>query len=1105
MTNVSAPRLARWHYAGLPLAALLAFAPVSGLRQAQARGGGDINAIYAQIKQEASLGHYQRCVELSRQMGAIVARSSGTNVFNYSIALHFEGYCLRALGEYAEAAEKLKASIAIKQQTGDAASILRSVDELIETDTSLGRIEEANAYAKSALDMALSSLGADHVETAHALATLGKLAKNQEHYALSIGYYERALETLKRINVVATNPMEMVQAYENLGDVYGLAGRFNDGEKQLQAALALIAAMPNGAHSTMYAQLLNDLGNLYSDAARYSEAEATFKQGIKIYAETYGENHPNIAALKGNLATVYEAQSRFSEAEQLILQGLPITEKAYGSESINTIIALNGLANIYGAEGRYEEALAIQKRVLDTQEKKFGTDTPDTARFLGNLANTYGALQRYDEADKTNDRIISIFTNRLGANNQNVGQAYLNASDDAFHLEKQDKAADYAKRALDIIQKAVGPDHPDVIKPLNSVARAAVMHEAYDEALPYLTRSLDIATKRLGPTNSQTLLAYVNLAEVQKLKGNWQTAIDDLNKAKTAYIARFGVNEQATHDDTTFVYQPLIIADWHIGGASQNAGLMDDGFATAQRLQETQAGSALAQMAIRFGAGDNALAAAIRRKQDLQASLDGLDKKLTGELGAADGKRNDALIAALREESVTAHKNYDDVSARLAKDFPKYAELANPAPMTIAQVQALLKPDEVLVVFSSPGNKSHLRFTKNEQWSYVFAITREAAQWQQLDKAKYAIAQAVTNLRKGLWNDKPGEAAAPFDVQASYELYKALLGPVEGTMAGKSKLLVVPDGALTSLPFQVLVTKEPTPGLSPQEANQQAAWLIKDKAITTLPAVSSLRALRQFARVSKATKPFIGYGDPVLQRNRQPNAPGEKRMASKIVSRGVQPLSSYYRGNAINLDALRQGLAPLPETADELRAVAKVLGAPETDVHLQDDATLAKLEQTPLDQYKVVDFATHGLVAGEVAGLSEPALVMTLPERPNPDDNGLLTASRVAKLNLDADWAVLSACNTAAGEQPGAEGLSGLARAFFYAGARSLLVSHWPVDSAAAVKLTTGAFSAMAKDPSIGRAEAMRRSMLALIADKEHPDNADPSIWAPFALVGEGN
>ena len=157
-----------------------------------------------------------------------------------------------------------------------------------------------------------------------------------------------------------------------------------------------------------------------------------------------------------------------------------------------------------------------------------------------------------------------------------------------------------------------------------------------------------------------------------------------------------------------------------------------------------------------------------------------------------------------------------------------------------------------------------------------------------------------------------------------------------------------------------------------------------------------------------------------------------------------------------------------------------------------------------LADYRVVYFATHGLVAGEVKGLAEPSLALTLPKQPSEIDDGLLTASEVAQLKLNADWVVLSACNTIAGDRPGAEALSGLARAFFYAGARALLVSHWSVESNAAMRLTTSTFDILKSDPKLGRAEALRRAMLAYMIDAANPLNAHPALWAPFVVAGEG-
>ena len=153
--------------------------------------------------------------------------------------------------------------------------------------------------------------------------------------------------------------------------------------------------------------------------------------------------------------------------------------------------------------------------------------------------------------------------------------------------------------------------------------------------------------------------------------------------------------------------------------------------------------------------------------------------------------------------------------------------------------------------------------------------------------------------------------------------------------------------------------------------------------------------------------------------------------------------------------------------------------------------------------YRVVYFATHGLVAGDVKGMAEPSLALTIPSRPNEADDGLLTASEMTQLKLNADWVVLSACNTIAGDNPGAEALSGLARAFFYAGARALLVSHWSVDSDAATRLTKHVRHHQMRN-QFRRAEALRRAMLAYMNDPANPPNAYPAFWGPFVVVGEG-
>jgi len=423
-------------------------------------------------------------------------------------------------------------------------------------------------------------------------------------------------------------------------------------------------------------------------------------------------------------------------------------------------------------------------------------------------------------------------------------------------------------------------------------------------------------------------------------------------------------------------------------------------------------------------------------------------------------------------------------------------------------VQQLLAADEALVFFMT-----------GSRHSFVFALTSTGLDWKTIALDRYDLAEKVALFRRGLSVDMlegkreleaAGRKRQLFDLAAAHELYASLIGPVEGLVKDKRHLLVVPAGALTALPFHLLVTDKPAPATVPTRDRliaedlapyRNAAWLIRRQAVTVLPSVASLKALRVFARRDLGAKPMVGFGDPVF--GPEPPAPAGQRAAARrnLTQRNY---ADFWQGVGVDRSKLSHALPRLADTADELRIVAQKLGAPASDIKLRRDASETNVKRMPLADYRVVYFATHGLVAGDIKGLAEPSLALTIPQQPSELDDGLLTASEIAQLKLNADWVVLSACNTIAGDKPGAEALSGLARAFFYAGGRALLVSHWAVASEAATRLTTSTFDMLNKSPTLGRSEALRRAMLAFLSDTSPPLNAYPAIWAPFSIIGEG-
>jgi len=455
------------------------------------------------------------------------------------------------------------------------------------------------------------------------------------------------------------------------------------------------------------------------------------------------------------------------------------------------------------------------------------------------------------------------------------------------------------------------------------------------------------------------------------------------------------------------------------------------------------------------------------------------------------------------------------IRQEIERRFPSYAQLIDPRPATIEETRKSLRPGEALIA-TYVGRAQSFVWAVPESGTPAFAA---------VPKGQKQIAEAVADLRKALDPNAATLGDIPaFDLGLAASLYNDLLKPVESGFANANSLLVVPHDALGQLPFGVLVTQSTT--LAPERANdalfanyKQVPFLIRKAAITQLPSVASLATLRGLPVPPANRKAFVGFGDPWFSPEQAAEAKAEQStQVAQLTTRGIQTRGlKLVRRNAPatqGVDSAELGLLPrLPDTADEVRGIALALNADAADVLLGAAANEKTVKSMDLSDRRVVMFATHGLIPGDLNGLTQPALALSAPNVADADGDGLLTLDEVLALRLNADWVVLSACNTATGDGAGAEAVSGLGRAFFYAGTRALLVSNWPVETTSARALTTDLFARQARDPNLARAEALRQAMTGLIDGAGLVDPASnatvfayshPIFWAPFSLVGDG-
>lgn len=903
------------------------------------------------------------------------------------------------------------------------------------------------------------------------------------------------------------SPLSLASALHNVGATVAQQGRLIEAEQIARRALALRIendAVDNAIVSSwsLLASILSDL-NQYAEARHFQtlvvdqtlngadvdqtyliksvatlayvtaqdgaigEGIAILNQLVPMLAEMTGPDQARVLNALGRLSSMNgqpkEAEIYYRQSLEVSLQ-LPegpnwsVKDKATVLGNLASVLRERG--RVYEAQGLFEQALGMLEQVGITQSDTYATvldGLGETHRETGNLNASYSAQRQSLDIRRA---IFPETHPKLGASFSNLGLTLLQSGDFENAAVALEKAANIQRvsgdelrlaRAQMNLSGAYGAlGQHDVA--INTAAQASaglrdLLPDTHNEVL---TAAFNEAWLHLGAGRSETALPLARNALVQFAESSWRLSAEET------------VGSGAFRDQRRQVLA-VIAALWDESGQDG----ISEAFEAIQWAQASEAANVARRVSTRFAGGDDTLAQMIRARQNLTNLWAATDASLLSALSL--GSETETLRAELSQ----IEGQIEAQDQQISEQFPEFTQLTQPRPINLADVQAGLGPDDAV-----------LYPVTTEDETYVFAANATTVRWQKVALTNDQLKDAVQSLRRDL--DPSGqiraaaalddveENALAFDAGVAHGLYQDLLAPVADVLDRKKRVLVVKEGALTGLPLSVLLT-EPT-ALESASDFASAPWLLRDHGFVTVPSAAAIVARTQ-RNTREPTVDFVGFGDPVFA--------GETRTAALRLPGG----------------ASLSDLAPLPGTRKEIEAIESALSDATIRTFVGSDASEETLKSSPdVAEAALLVFATHGLVAGELTGLAEPALAFSAPSS-RANEDGLFTASEAAELDLAADWVVLSACNTAASDgSPGGEGLSGLASAFLYAGAQSLIVSHWPVRDDAAPLLTTATISAARAGTN--RAQALQGAMLSLLESQEIPDASHPSVWAPFVLVG---
>ena len=918
-----------------------------------------------------------------------------------------------------------------------------------------GYFQEAQPFLEKAYEKVLDKKGDGHRVTIIRAIQYGVLLSN-------LGQHEKAIEILKKYlqqseNIFGENHGKTAYAHMQLGAAYQRVSNVEPALKNLKAAYEIFV-YKKGSDSKHANLARLKLAKLFRSVGKLDKSEQILRKAYVEFASKYkNQSHQLAAHLMTHLGRTLMEQGRFVEAEQLLKDGIEKKKTILGKDSEKTIQTMLTLIKIYLEQDKFKEA---EKTLLEIAAFNGGIKDLSRSGARRNilLGRTMRELGELDKAEQAYSKVKS----------------FLEFSPDA----KQHNAA--YQLGMGLLHHARGQ---------------------YVKAAPYLVRGVELTGDLYGEGTPRLSKAKSFLANNYAKQGDYEKAVvvyREVMNSNAGFLENrktFSLSGRAQQEAAAqrylFSYMELMI-DAYQKGIKVDAEPILESFAIAENSRSKSLQAAMLGQTARAAARNEYLSDLVRKEQNIRVQLGGIEEAMIEYVSssAVAGKRRGKLLEEQRRElNIELRK----IGEEMSYQYPEYSRLINPTATELKVVQDTLASGELM-----------LAYFVQKQRTLIWAIDKDKAILHVSNLSEKDIYARVQKIRSGL--DLPiatVEDIPTYNLKLAHELYNELIAPAGKQLEGVSNLIIVPHKALLSMPFGALVSSNTKlkKGTLPFSEYKAASWLAQKYAISIMPSATALVTMRTYAKHEPAEQPFIGFGDPVFTDR------DDSQDDDVVTTRGIR----VAQRSAFNTRSLK-GLPNLPETREELEKIALSLGASKDNIYLGNKASENSVKNASLNNFRVVAFATHGLVADDLEGLEQPALALTPPEQADEENDGLLTMGEVLELDLNADWVVLSACNTASGDKSLAnEGLTGLTQAFFYAGSRALLVSLWPVESTSTQELTTTMFSAAIKDGTLGRAASLQAARKRLIEGAGYTRNgkelfsyAHPIFWAAFIAVGEG-